>query len=181
VVSLSEQKPKGESVRYIIIAPTCNVPLRGTDPEPNRLILRRALELSIELTRKGYNVAIFTDDYMREPVQIPDGVAFVQAGPKGLRSQVAFLGQLRLFLKESDTLVAVITPHYRRRFRRDVRHIIGKKIPIDGKLLKLPISEFFSENGADPRSRSLVAWKVRELVIWTICLFSWKLYAKLTG
>lgn len=166
----------------IIIAPACNVPKPGTNPEPNQLILDRAIELATE-SASNEPVVIFTDGYTRQPERLPDGVAFVRGGPAVAISQVMFLRQLRQYLQslESDyTLIAVMTPHYRRRFRRDVPQVLGIDIPIDNQLLKTPIRSFFSSKGADARSRSFAVWAARELAIEIISRISWKLYAKLT-
>ncbi len=170
-------------MRYIIVAPACNVPLPDTDPRPNRLILDRAIELATELAIE-YPVTIFTDGYIRQPARLPNGVAFVRGEPAPATSQVIFLRQLEQYLrdlKDDYTLIAVITPHYCRRWRRDVPKILERTIPIDDELSGMPKSAFFSEDGADWRSRSFAIWLVRELMIEAICFISWRLYAKLTG
>lgn len=172
-------------MQYIIIAPACNVPLPGTNPKPNQMIIERAVEIGIELAKTGLGtVVIFTDGYTRKPEGLDPRIGFVQGGPKAAISQVMFLRQLKKYLQsltEDYRLVGVLAPHYYRRWRRDTPKVLGVDIPVDSKLLKTPIRSFFSPEGADIRSRHMLAWLTRELAIEIICFVSWELYAKLSS
>src|SRR3989344_2920537 len=149
------------------------------------MIIERAVEIGIELAKTGpCTVVIFTDGYTQKPEGLDPRIGFVQGGSKAAISQVMFLRQLRQYLQslklkeENYRLVGVLAPHYYRRWRRDTPKVLGVDIPVDSKLLKTPIRSFFSPEGADIRSRHMLAWLTRELAIEIICFVSWELYAK---
>lgn len=169
--------------RTVIIAPSCVVPRQGAPaPEPNEVILKRALELAAEVAQTGSFVTILTDDYMRQPTKRLHMTTFLSTGPLGLRSTVAFLNQVRLYLGSSPgvTVKCVVTPHYKRRFVRDYQNIIEKKPDLDPFLLFHDERDFFSPEGANLRSRHYWVWRLREVVLNTISLLSWEAYALLS-
>ena len=168
-------------MRYIVIAPACNAALPGTDPIPNRIILRQAVKVAKKLSAEGH-VVIFTDNYMVRPTTLPKGVSWVQT--PYVKSQVAFLRRLSEYLDtviDEYKLVAIMTPHYCRRWNRDAPKVLGVDVPIDPGILKVPIRNFFSENGADARSRHFLVWLTREALIELLCCWSWDKYAQYTG